>query len=305
MKCKFLKYGILSCVMTSLSFSCLAAITMDGDDVPVGYAGLSYPAQQPYPNNVNTKKSVELKDLMSDQIKNTAPKNKDDVNEMRQDAIREVATQLGASSGLAHRMGELKKQVDQKSNQMDSMFDFTRVTIENGVLAPVLTEGLANYAQDSDDQVRIADKMYKIESPARFVSVYPTWRSYIRFSFPSFETPQNAYLPQNGTEKEIWDVSVKEGWNKGIDQANRIFENSYSRLERDYMGMIKYKILLAEGLITPTIIAKQNLGVTGGGKEMSINDQVFRITDHSALNPNNKAWSVEYPVTNNINGKLK
>ena len=76
-------------------------------------------------------------------------------------------------------------------------------------------------------------------------------------------------------------------------------------LNRDYKGMIKYKILLAEGLVTPTIIGKQNLGITGGGREMSINDQVFRIMDHSALNPNKSDWKVEYPVSNNQSGLLK
>lgn len=290
---------ILASIFTNISY---AEITMDGEDVPTGYAGLSYPIQSP---NDAKQKVVSLDSLMADKIESTAPKNKDNVNEMRQDAIKEVAGQLGASSGLAYRMRQLKADVDSKSNELDKMFDFNKVTIDNGVLAPVLTEGLSAYAQDSDDQVRIADKMYKIESPAKFVSVYPTWRTYIRFAFPSFETPQSAYLPQNDTERQIWNAAVKEGWAKGIDQANRIFETSYSRLERDYLGMIKYKILLAEGLITPTIIAKQNLGVTGGGHEMSINDQVFRITDHSALNPNNKAWKVDYPITNSVNGKLK
>lgn len=288
-------------LLTIFSGLSYADIVMDGEQVPTGYAGLSYPSQKDYANN----KPVDMQSLMADKIQSTALKNKDDVNEMRQDALKEVAGQLGASSGLAFRMNQLKRDIDGKSNELDSIFDFTKVTIDNGVLAPVLTEGLAAYAQDSDDQVRIADKMYKIESPAKFVSVYPTWRSYIRFSFPSFEQPQSAYLPKNDTEKQIWDMAVKDGWARGVDQANRIFETSYSRLERDYLGMIKYKILLAEGLITPTIVAKQNLGITGGGREMSINDQVFRITDHSALNPNNKAWKVDYPVTNNVNGKLK
>lgn len=290
-----------SLILLALSSNSFADIVMDGEQAPTGYAGLSYPSQKTQDFN----KSVDLSNLMADKIQSTAGKNKDDVNEMRQDALKEVAGQLGASSGLAFRMNQLKREVDTKSAELDQIFDFTRVTIDNGVLAPVLTEGLAAYAQDSDDQVRIADKMYKIESPAKFVSVYPTWRSYIRFAFPSFESPQSAYLPKNDTEKQIWDASVKEGWAKGIDQANRIFETSYSRLERDYLGMVKYKILLAEGLITPTVVAKQNLGITGGGREMSINDQVFRITDHSALNPNNKAWKVDYPVTNNVNGKLK
>jgi defect-in-organelle-trafficking protein DotC len=268
-----------------------------------GYSGLGYP--EPQQTQLANKNVPGLANLMSSQITADQVKDKESVSEMRKEALREVAGQLGASSGLAFRMNQLKRETDLKSVQLDTLFDFTKTTIDNGVLAPVLTEGLANYAQTSDDQVRIADKIYKIETPAKFVSVYPTWRSYLRFTFPSFETPAKAYLPQNDTEKAVWDIAVKEGWDKGVAQANRIYEASYSRLERDYLGMVKYKILLAEGLITPTIIAKQNLGITGGGKEMSVNDQVFRITDHSALNPDNKAWKVEYPVTNQVDNELK
>lgn len=266
------------------------------------YSGLKYPRP-----SVNQKQSnvVDLNELLSNKISSTAIKNSDNVSEMRAAALREIANSLGASSGLSYRMNEIKREIDLQSLRLDKIFDFSKMTIDNGVLAPVLTEGLANYAQYSDDEVRIADKIYKIEVPAKFVSTYPTWRTYLRFSYPSFETPDKAYLPQNDTEKQIWDLAVKEGWEKGIKQANLIFDASYSKLERDYLGMIKYKLLLEEGLITPTIVAKQNLGVTGGGKEMAINDQVFRITDHSALNPNQKDWKVEYPVTNQTDGKLK
>ncbi len=265
------------------------------------FGGLSYPEQaQAFKNDV-----PNLNELTADSIAKGIAANKDNVTELRKEALRDVATQLGASTGLAHRMRELKIQTDTKAQELDKLFDFTKRTIDNGVLAPVLTEGLSNYAQNSDDQVRIADKIYKIEAPAKFVSVYPTWRSYLRFAFPSFELPQKTFLPQNDTEKAIWDAAVKEGWNKGVTQANRIYEASYAKMERDYMGMIKYQLLLEEGLITPTIVAKQNLGVTGGGKEMAINDQVFRITDHSALNPKTSDWKVEYPITNQVNGKLK
>lgn len=265
------------------------------------YGGLSYPEPRlPQKNDV-----PNINELMADSITSGQLVNKDNVSELRKEALREIATQLGASTGLAHRMKELKLETDAKAQELDMLFDFSQRIIDNGVLAPVLTEGLSNYAQNSDDQVRIADKIYKIEVPAKFVSVYPTWRTYLRFSFPSFQAPDKAFLPQNDTEKAIWNDAVKEGWTKGVTQANRIYEASYAKMERDYLGMIKYQLLLEEGLITPTIIAKQNLGVTGGGKEMAINDQVFRITDHSALNPNPKDWNVEYPVTNQVNGKLK
>jgi defect-in-organelle-trafficking protein DotC len=303
----------------------------------VNYLGLDYP--KPQVNSVNDYTPAELNQLMSSKLKDlpsdigdpsvnvdksakktdgnteadkktaddaaTAQKNADNVNQMRRQAIVDIASSLGASAGLSYRMNQIMIDVNKSASKLDHLFDFSRVIIDNGVLAPVLTEGLSNYAQDSDDQVRIADKIYKIESPAKFVSVYPTWRSYLVFSFPTYELPPPSFLPRNDTEKAVWDSAVKEGWQKGIMQANNIFENSYNRMERDYSGMIKYKILLAEGLITPTIIAKQNFGVTGGGKEMSINDQVFRITDHSALNPNQEKWKVEYPITNNVNGVLK
>lgn len=267
------------------------------------YPGLNFP--KPQIDNMQTGKSVKMEDLMSSKISSSGALNKDEVSEMRKQALVEIASAIGASAGLNSKMQEYKLEVDKKAAELDRLFDFSKMTIDNGVLAPVLTEGLANYAQQSDDQIRISDKIYKIEASAKFVSVYPTWRSYVRFSFPSFERPPESYLPKNDTEKKIWDEAIKNGWKSGEIQASRIFEASFARLERDYMGMIKYKTLLAQGLITPTIIAKQNLGVTGGGREMAINDQVFRITDHSSLNPNQGDWRVEYPVTNQNDGKFK
>lgn len=270
------------------------------------YPGVNYPIPQVNNQKENISPTPNLNELLSDGIKKRGAANKSDsVSEIRRQALTDIAFSVGASSGLAHRMGEIRREVNANAAQLDYLFNFKKVTIDNGVLAPVLTEGLSNYAQDSDDEVRIADKIYKIEAPAKFVSVYPTWRSYLVFSYPTHEIPPSAYLPKDSEEKAIWDKAVKEGWESGITQANNIFESSYNRLERDYKGMIKYKILLAEGLITPTIIAKQNMGVTGGGSEMSINDQVFRITDHSSLNPNQSDWKVDYPATNNVNGVLK
>jgi defect-in-organelle-trafficking protein DotC len=270
------------------------------------YPGLNYPKPEVDNTLKQQNPAPTLDQLLSSQITaEGAAANKSEVSEMRRQAIVEIASALGASGGLAYRMGQIRKDVDAQATQLDQLFDFTKMTVSSGVLAPVLTEGLANYSQESPDQVRIADKIYKIEAPAKFVSVYPTWRSYLIFSFPNYDMPSAAYLPKNDKEKAIWDQAVKTGWQQGIEQANNIFEASYNRLERDYKGMIKYKILLAEGLITPTIISKQNLGVTGGGREMAINDQVFRITDHSALNPNKSDWKVEYPVTNNVDGNLK
>jgi len=298
------KLSIIAGVILSMNIGITNAQIFQNQNQPViRYLGLSF--NQSTEQQENEIKINDLNDLLSNQIISKSIKNENSVTEIRKDALKEIAGALGASSGLAYKMKHLKKETDENAARLDKIFDFSKMTIDNGVLAPILTEGLANYAQESDDQVRIQDKIFKIEAPARFVSVYPTWRDYLRFNFPKFELPEASYLPQNDAEKKIWDDAVKEGWKKGVNQANQIYEMSYSKLERDYLGMIKFKILLEEGLITPTVIAKQNLGVTGGGREMSINDQIFRITDHSALNPDYKSWNVEYPITNRVNGVLK
>jgi defect-in-organelle-trafficking protein DotC len=301
---KIKKVLILSMLACTIG-SAYAGDTLKEDSNVVSYPGVNYYPQQQLSTTSNGS-SLGLNSLLSDGLTaKGAAAARGDISEMRSQAITEIAFALGSSGGLAERMKQIKLEIDGHASELDRLFDFSKMTVDNGVLSPVLIEGDSNYAQNSTEQVRIADKIYKIDTPAKFVSVYPTWRSYLRFAYPSYEMPSNAYLPKNSAEKVVWDRAVNEGWQKGMQQANSIFESSFNRLEKDYKGMIKYKILLAEGLITPTIIAKQNLGVTGGGKEMAINDQIFRISDHSALNPNKKSWKVEYPVTNNTKGVLK
>ena len=257
-------------------------------------------------NYTITKKATKMEDLLSNRIEKTGEEaKKAQVSDMRKAALTEVATNLGATNGLQFRMEEKQKEVNGNAASLDEMFPFSTLTIDNGVMAPVLEEGQGNYSQHSPDEITVSDKKYRIVAPAKFVSVYPDWRQYLLFKYPAQELPPSSFLPQNDGEKAVWDAAVKVGWDRGVRQAEEIYQASYNRLVRDFKGMRLYKILLAEGLITPTLVAGQNLGVTGGGKEMDVNKQVFRITDHSALNPNSSDWKVEYPVTNNVNGLLK
>lgn len=250
----------------------------------------------------NMQKIYSIDQITGSNIANTAKvAGEQNVSEMRKQAIIDIASSLGMSAGLAARMQEIEKKIKNKSDELDKIYNFSALAISNGVLPPVLEESNSNYNQDSNDEVRISDVMYKIYAPARFVSVYPTWRDYLVFNFSSFDLPEKSYMPKNDAEKAIWDEWVKRGWEKGKLQADNIFENSWGRLNRDYTGMIKYKMLLTQGVITKTIVAKANLGVTGDGNKLSINDQVIRITDHSQFNQNDKEWKYKTPISNPSN----
>ena len=61
-------------------------------------------------------------------------------------------------------------------------------------------------------------------------------------------------------------------------------------MTRDMIGMILYRKLLAENMVSPPFVAKAQLGVTGDATQLRINDQVLRITAQSELQPDSKQW---------------
>ena len=63
-----------------------------------------------------------------------------------------------------------------------------------------------------------------------------------------------------------------------------------NRLKRDYTGMVLYRTLLAQNMISSPAVSKADLGVTGDANSLRINDQIMRITADSTLNPDSKLW---------------
>lgn len=219
------------------------------------------------------------------------------INGLRAEAIKDVALRLGSSSGLAAQFRVYEQALENRSAELDKQYNFESLKLSAGVLPPVLSQSFSNYEKKDDNQVEIADKTFVIEAPAKFVSVYPTWRDYLKFNFKPAELPSSAFLPKSSIEKQLWDKYVKDGWDEGVRQAHEIYQEAMGTLNRDYEGMILYKTLLMQGLITPTIVASSNLGVTGDGTTMSVGHKVVRITEHSRFNQNNKNWKNKNPAT--------
>jgi len=54
--------------------------------------------------------------------------------------------------------------------------------------------------------------------------------------------------------------------------------------------MVLYRRLANYQMISSPIVAETELGITGGGSEMTINDRIKRITQDSVLIPDAKQW---------------
>lgn len=97
-------------------------------------------------------------------------------------------------------------------------------------------------------------------------------------------------MPKNKEEAAAWNCFIHIGWQQGIELANQIFAANLARLKRDYNGMILYRSLLAQNMVTAPFVSKTELGVTGDANEMRINDRVLRIAAVSQLNTNPDTW---------------
>ena len=98
------------------------------------------------------------------------------------------------------------------------------------------------------------------------------------------------YYPKIKGKLQVWNRFIREGWQNGIQQANAIFAANLNRLRRDYNGMVLYRKLLAQGMVSAPFVAKADLGVTGDSKEMRIDDRILRITAHSELQTDSSKW---------------
>lgn len=214
-----------------------------------------------------------------------------DIPKIRLDSLKEAALGYGARSGLARRSYEISKTLYDNQELLDSVFNFNSLLLESSVLPPVLSEAKNNLKQPDGDTIRVADASYRIERQAAFVTAPPNWREYlIREYHYKVEPPSGVLLPKNDGEKNVWQQYVLQGWTVGVRQADSIFEQSLVRLERDFKGMILYRSLLAKGMIGRPYVAESNLGVTGDGNAMNVNDRIIRITAKPKLETNPAIW---------------
>lgn len=219
------------------------------------------------------------------------PKSHDNINKIRLAALKEAATSLGAKGALAWRSNLINDTLNKDQAHLDSIFSFNQLILEHNVLPPVLVESDNNMNVNDDTSIRLDSKTYRIIEQARFVTTPPTWRNYLLMNFSAPDIPDKSLLPKTQEEAEAWDDFLKQGWEQGISQANDIFRSNLDRLKRDFLGMVLYKKLLAQHMVSAPYVAQSNLGVTGDKDEIHINDQVLRITSESELQTDSSDWN--------------
>ena len=212
------------------------------------------------------------------------------MSKIREMALKETALSLGAQSALAWRAKYIDDQLVKQSRNLDTIYDFNALILEHNILPPVLLEGRNTLNLADTQTIRISDRTYKVAKQARFITTPPNWRQYLWMDYKKPEYPNMTLLPKTKEERQVWCHYVDKGWQNGVEQANIILEESISRIKEDFAGMIMYRKLLAMNMVSPPFVSHTDLGVTGDGGEIHIDDRVLRITALPALNVNSSEW---------------
>lgn len=210
---------------------------------------------------------------------------------LRQKSLEDSAMSIGAQGGLAWASSAINESINKDRKYLDTIFNFNVLMLNHGVMPPVLEVGDSSLNLADPNTIRVADRTYKIVQQARFATTPPNWREYLLLTYSKPQLPDRTLLPKSPDELAIWKKGIRSGWDKGVQQAGSIFQQNMARLKRDYRGMLLYRKLLTERMISPPFVARTELGVTGDGNDMRINDQVLRIVEAPKLQTNSKNWN--------------
>lgn len=205
---------------------------------------------------------------------------------LRLGAVKEAAETLGIQRAIQYRYEQINQVLDRSSGQLDRIFDFSPLLMHNDkLLPPVITEANDVFTLKDNDSALSSDTTYEIKSEARIVTTAPSWRDYLIQHFSVNDQINPALVPKDTNEKVIWLDGVRRGWYLGAKQADSIFSANLARLVRDYRGIVRFHMLVAQHVVSMPVLAEGDMGIRVNGKMLDVGQKIFKITDHTRFTP--------------------
>lgn len=207
------------------------------------------------------------------------------ISPVREAALRETAQSLGVQAGLGSESRKIMAILEQQTARLDAAFRFNELMMDVGVLPPVISQAQDAVAVDGPT-MKVAQRVYRLDEPARFVTVAPTWRDWLLIGLAPQLKPRppqsQQLLPKDAQEQAFWIATLEQSYAAGAKQANSIFELNMARLERTYVGMRLFLDLYARGMVTkPEIMAAGSVIEREDQNTVVVGATVFRITKPS------------------------
>jgi hypothetical protein len=203
---------------------------------------------------------------------------------VRESALRETATTLGARQGLRDKSCAIRAEIDSQRVALDKRFRFSDLMMGRGVLPPVISEARDSVALDAT-VMRVASRVYHLDEGARVIDLPPTWRDWLLVGLsPDSCTAAPAAVsdqlkPKSSAEEAFFREVVARSYEAGQAQAKAVLEDNLARLERSYAGMRRYYDLYQRGMVSaPVIMTSTDVVKRDDPNTLIVGNTVIRIT---------------------------
>lgn len=212
--------------------------------------------------------------------------NRNSGNQVAQDirlkSIYDYAKSIAIRAAINNGIEDFNDVIRSNERNLDAIYNFQPLMIANKVVPPVITEARNLYNQAGRDQIRTSDAIYQIDKQAYFSSTPPNWRAYLNFrnegaAYDSWTYVGGDLTPKNGLERKVWDNGTYDGWRLGSEEAKKIMQSFMERLNKDYIGMVRFHELVLAGKITMPSISSYNLYDTNTGDKLILGEELLKI----------------------------
>ncbi|MBL4788102.1 MAG: type IV secretory system conjugative DNA transfer family protein [Kordiimonadaceae bacterium] len=222
----------------------------------------------------------------------------------RDKVIVQIAKTVGLSAGFEDYRREISAALDRHSDTLDKVYYFPYVMVRTDtgalILPPVVEEyGAEVTLLENGNALLERDARLVISKPARLIAGNHTWRSYFNFPRNQINRGDERGWPKNDRERALWSETLTKAWARGRKKAQSLFDQRFSDLEADYIGMLRYLEYVDRGMISTIYVAKNDRGVkvSSNGREMEIGGRFVRITRHASFDGTVKSWKpISIPI---------
>ena len=228
-------------------------------------------------------------------------------NRERLKAILDAAYQHAVKVGIQSEMNGVRNalQDPKVERNLDGIYNFQTLMLKERVVPPVITEARDIVQNKNGTAFKTTSAVYKIEKQAYFSTLPPNWRTYLTFPSNDYdvdltETPTKELMPRNSREYEAWKSKTIQGYNEGKKIANEMFEYSLNKLNRDYLGMVRFHQFVLEGKVSMPSLSRADLAISNTGSVMAIDQKLLTIRTLPSFDGNMLKWNTwQAPVQYN------
>lgn len=230
---------------------------------------------------------------------------KDDEETIRLESMRDEALDAGVVNGYGYQMEALTKIILHNEDLWRRLLPFDYVAniaadlnatkgkfLIPGVVDVVTNTGVATNL-DEDAELRIEGTTYFLRKKPRLALRQPNWKDYLIDSEqPVPSLPAETLWPRTNDEMASYNKWIKEGWARGVEQANEEMQHRIRNAFRDVIGMVRYINLVEARKISSPLISVSNVAVINRGNEMAVDNMIIQIQESVEFIDDTSVWEM-------------